>query len=166
MEMAFVPDVLGPIISASRAIAEERGIKFETVGAGDGADLPGVCVCPRSLQEAVVNVLDNAIKYVTLGGSGRGGIGEGRAPNPDPRIRITVRPNPDPLRPGVTVLVEDSGPGIPVPEREAVFLRGYRGDAARLVPGSGLGLAIGRSMISRMGGILDVVEVIVILETG
>ena len=156
MEIAFVPDVLEPVISACKAIAEDRGIAFEVIGMGDDAELPGVSICPKSLQEAVVNILDNAIKYVVLGKSG--GRGLDVPSNPNPRIRVTLTPNHEPYRTGVTIIVEDNGPGIPHDEREAVFLRGYRGDATRLMPGSGIGLDISKSMISRMGGLLDVVD--------
>lgn len=155
LEMSFVPDVLEPIISASRAIAEERGIEFEVDGIGDDAELPGVNICPKYLQEAVGNLLDNAMKYVMLGkGNGRGVNSPG---NPSPHIRVSLVPNNEP-RPGVTIFVEDNGPGIPADEKKAVFMRGYRGDATRLVPGSGLGLDISKSMITQMGGILDIVE--------
>ena len=156
LEMSFVPDVLEPIISASRTIAAERGIDFEVEGMGDDAELPGVNICPKYLQEAVGNLLDNAIKYVRLGkGNGRGvNVPE----NPNPQIRVSLLPNHEPYKAGVTILVQDNGPGIPPDEKEAVFLRGYRGDATRLVPGSGIGLDISKSMITQMGGILDIAE--------
>ena len=156
LEMSFVPDVLEPIISGSKAIAEERGIKFEVEGMGDDAELPGVNICPKYLQEAVGNLLDNAIKYVVLGkGNGRGvNVPE----NPNPLIRVSLVPNREPYKAGVTILVQDNGPGIPPDEKEAVFMRGYRGDATRLVPGSGIGLDISKSMITQMGGILDIAE--------
>jgi len=156
IEIAFVADVLEPIISASKAIAEERGIQFDVEGMGEDAELPGVSICPKYLQEAVGNLLDNAIKYVVLGkGNGRG---SNVPENPSPHIRVSLAPNHEPYKAGVTILVEDNGPGIPREDKEAVFLRGYRGDATRLVPGSGIGLDISKSMITQMGGILDVFE--------
>lgn len=47
-----------------------------------------------------------------------------------------------------TVVVDDSGPGIPAPERERAFDRFYR-RASTDVPGSGLGLAIVRAVAER-----------------
>ena len=111
IEIAFVPDVLGPVMSASKAVAEDRGIKFEVRGMGDDVELPGVSMCPKSLQEAVANILDNAIKYVVLG-KGRG-RGVDVASNPNPRVRVTLAPNHEPYKAGVTILIEDNGPGIP-----------------------------------------------------
>jgi signal transduction histidine kinase len=117
---------------------------------GEDAELPGVSVCPKYLQEAVGNLLDNAIKYVVLGkGNGRG---------LNPHIRIRLSPNHEPYKAGVTILIEDNGPGISPEEKEAVFMRGYRGDATRLVSGSGIGLDISKSMLEQMGGILTIVD--------
>jgi len=46
-----------------------------------------------------------------------------------------------------------------VEEQQKVFERGYRGeDVQDAVGGSGLGLAIAREMVSRMGGMLDILE--------
>jgi signal transduction histidine kinase len=54
----------------------------------------------------------------------------------------------------VTLAVEDHGPGVPVEERERIFTRGGRGQAARDVPGSGLGLFIAaRLMHDQLGAI-------------
>ena len=64
--------------------------------------------------------------------------------------------NEPPLSPGATLYIEDNGPGIPTSE---LFARGYRGRAVvDEVEGSGLGLAIAREMITRMGGVLDIVD--------
>jgi two-component system osmolarity sensor histidine kinase EnvZ len=54
----------------------------------------------------------------------------------------------------VKVIVDDDGPGIPAPEREAVFRPFYRLDAARNVDhgGTGLGLAIARDIAMAHGG--------------
>jgi signal transduction histidine kinase len=55
--------------------------------------------------------------------------------------------------PAVDVRVEDTGPGIPADEREAVFERYYRGgDARTRGEGTGLGLAIARAVARAHGG--------------
>jgi len=72
-----------------------------------------------------MNLLSNAGKYTPKGG----------------QILITTQPNPQ----GVTLKVEDSGPGIPPDEYERVFERFHRvgGDRhASSQSGCGLGLAI------------------------
>lgn len=93
----------------------------------------------NALVRAVVNVLDNAAKW-----SPSGALVE-------VRMRQTLA--------GLLELsVGDSGPGIPVEERELVFDRFYRVTAARSMPGSGLGLAIVRQVITNHGGTIAIGE--------
>jgi two-component system OmpR family sensor kinase len=77
------------------------------------------------------NALDNAIRYTPSGGE------------------VTVRLRQEEL--SVIVDVIDSGPGIPVEERERVFSPFYRG-ADSQGDGTGLGLAIARDAAQRLGG--------------
>ena len=83
---------------------------------------------PAGLERAVANLLGNADKYGPEGES----------------IVVTVADG--------TVQVTDRGPGIPAEERERVFDRFYRSDAARSQPGSGLGLAIVKKIVEDHGG--------------
>ena len=120
----------------------------------DDIELPGVMLYPRALQEAIVNVLDNAIKYVPLGMDGNWGV-----ENTRPLIRITLQPNDDTTTRGVTIVVEDNGPGILPSERDSVFERGFRGEyAKKFSHGSGIGLEYGRQMMSKMGGELAIID--------
>ena len=145
-QIAFIPDVLKPIISTHEALAKACGIGFETIGIEN--ELPGVTIYPKALQEAVANVIDNAIKYVTLGFNGKWG-----RENTDPLVKIVMKPNDESLPRGVTVLVEDNGPGIPLSEKSAIFDRGFRGGKAKdLTTGSGIGLDYSKAMVEKMGG--------------
>jgi signal transduction histidine kinase len=72
--------------------------------------------------EALVNLVDNAIKFARQGG----------------RVVIGVRQSQD----GPRITVADDGPGIPAEERVAVLQRFYRSERTRDVPGSGLGLSV------------------------
>lgn len=148
LEMAFVADVLEPILSAFQAIAVDRGISF-VVETSD--ELPGVTISPQALQEAVSNVLDNSFKYVILPKSG---LNSSR--NPSPKVRMRLSPNSSDLEPGVTILVEDNGPGIKQEDRSAIFERGFRAEATRSVSGTGIGLDIALALMQRMGGRLEV----------
>ena len=151
MEMAFIQDVLEPILSGFEVIASEQAIGFVVIE--DDDDLPGVVVSPKSLQEAVVNVIDKAFKYVVLP---KPGCGFTR--NPSPRVRVRLRANRKPFASGVTVLVEDNGPGIPSKEQGRIFERGFRGETTSSIDGSGIGLDITNSLISCMGGVLEVAQ--------
>lgn len=75
---------------------------------------------PANLKELATNLVENAILYTPAGGS----------------VSVSVK-NGD----GVILVVQDTGPGIPVEERERVFERFYRVLGSQ-VEGSGLGLAI------------------------
>jgi signal transduction histidine kinase len=56
------------------------------------------------------------------------------------------------------LLVSDSGPGVPLEERERIFERFQRGSITGGRAGFGLGLAIGRELTERMGGELVLVD--------
>lgn len=157
LEMAFVPDVLCNVFSSSKRIAQDLGIEMEIIGNESFHDLPGVYINPKLLQEAVINVLDNAIKYVSYGMNGVQGM-----VNSNPKIRVSLLSNnveneKEPA--GVTIIVEDNGPGIPKNERQSIFQRGYRGEYTGFhTHGSGIGLHISKDMISKMGGSLNILD--------
>lgn len=159
MEMCFPQDVLGPIVYTSQAISRECGIDFEVTGFDPDAELPGVRACPNYLQEAVSNLLDNAIKYTPIKFvEKKRGRGRPRK-NSLPQIKVSLLPNKFPLSPGVTLYIEDNGPGIPKSERDSVFQRGYRSEDVRdAVEGTGLGLNLSMNIIQRMGGMLDILD--------
>jgi signal transduction histidine kinase len=90
---------------------------------------PGVTMDgdPALLTQMLANLVENAIRHGCEGG----------------RIGLVV---------GATeVCVADDGPGIPASEREAVFRRFHRLDAARSTPGSGLGLSLVRAVAELHG---------------
>lgn len=87
-------------------------------------------------EEALCNLLDNAVKYTDAGGS------------------ITVRAAAYELF--VRVDVCDTGCGIPEDEQAKIFGRFYRGAAAAQAPGVGIGLYLTRQILSRQGGYIKV----------
>jgi signal transduction histidine kinase len=86
-----------------------------------------------ALRILVRNLVDNAVRYTPSGG----------------RVELTITEEAD----HVVLAIDDSGPGIPTPERERVFDRFYRrggnDEAGQEENGSGLGLAIVRSIAQR-----------------
>lgn len=88
----------------------------------------------RSLvAQMLANLLENAVRHGRAGGC----------------VALALRSGPPGGGPEVTV--EDDGPGIPAAERERVFGRFVRLDAARATPGSGLGLALVRAVAGLHG---------------
>jgi two-component system sensor histidine kinase MprB len=82
----------------------------------------------RSLERAVTNVLDNAVKWSPPGGL----------------VEVTLADG--------ELRVRDHGPGIDPEELPLVFDRFHRASSARHLPGSGLGLAIVREAVESHGG--------------
>jgi two-component system sensor histidine kinase MprB len=86
-----------------------------------------------ALERAVLNLLDNAVKWSP----------------PDGVVRVGLHPLGD----GTAMLeVADSGPGIAEGDLNKVFDRFYRATEDRGRPGSGLGLAIVKQVAERHGG--------------
>jgi signal transduction histidine kinase len=150
LEIGFVDDVLSETLAAFQAMAGEQKIEFSVVSPDE---LPGVTINANALQEVVVNLLDNAFKYVMLpkrwSASNK---------NQKPVVRIRLLANKTPLPAGVTLLIEDNGPGVSTSEYGSIFERGFRSSATKhQVRGTGLGLDIVRSLVVKMGGTIRVV---------
>src|SRR5262249_24878747 len=88
------------------------------------------------VQQVLVNLLDNAVKYA----------------RPPLAVSLETRPAV------VCVAVADSGPGVPRGEQERIFDKFYRSDPqlTHAPGGTGLGLYIARELTERMGGRLEV----------
>ena len=91
------------------------------------------------LRELIRNLVDNALQYTPAGGI------------------VTVRVIDDPFGQVVLLQVEDSGPGIPIAEREQVFRPFYR-LLGTGVDGSGLGLAIVREIANQHQASIDLTD--------
>lgn len=150
LEMAFVDDVLDPVLSAFSVLATDNHIDFQVVASDD---LPGSFVDPEALQEAVTNLLDNAFKYVLIADRN-----SNDKVNPSPKVRVRLLSNVESSKQGVTILIEDNGPGIPRDECSAIFDRGVRGQLTKQVQGSGIGLSIAKTLVQQMGGTLVVAD--------
>lgn len=118
-------------------LAVERGIRL-TVSLPDDA-LPD-CLCDRELiLQSLAVLIDNALSYTPAGGTVDLSITMSRR-----HFRITV---------------SDSGPGIPDKDKETIFERFYRSEAARSDKAHyGLGLPIARDILRQHGGRLTAAD--------
>jgi len=92
------------------------------------------------LTQVLLNLLGNAAKFV---------------PRPGGRIVVRLRSDAD----GLTVQVQDNGPGVPADQRARIFEKFHQGgDAARRTGGTGLGLPISRRIVEHHGGRIALVE--------
>jgi len=117
----------------------ERRIDLGYEGPEAGSGSTRLMAEPVLLSEMVRNLIDNALRYTPPGGT------------------VTARLVPDPAREAVVLEVEDSGPGIPPGERDAVFRPFYRALGTQ-VDGSGLGLAIVLEVAQRHGAEVTVTD--------
>lgn len=111
--------------------AERRGVQLSCLPAEVSA-----CFDPKWTQEALGNLIDNAIKYMPAGGS----------------VTVSITPYELFCRIDVT----DTGPGIPEDEQGRIFERFYRSPAVRDAQGVGLGLYLAREIAAANGGYIKV----------
>ncbi|GLZ36695.1 ATP-binding protein [Actinokineospora sp. NBRC 105648] len=115
-------DLAAVVARAARGVRRRSGREIEV-----DAEAVSVLGSARSLERAVTNLLENAVKFAPTG-----------------PIDAVLR--------GARVEVRDRGPGITEADRAHVFDRFYRAETARALPGSGLGLAIVRQVALTHGG--------------
>jgi len=117
---------------AFRERLAERAISLEL-------DLPQqatMAVDAQRLRQLLHNLLENCARYTDRGGW----------------VRITVKASGE----GVTISVEDSGPGVSDRQLQRLFERFYRAEESRSRSGggSGLGLSICRNIVEAHGGVI------------
>ncbi len=136
--MTFVPvrlqEITAAVIATMRPIAADRRINLELCQ----PDAPVVVAADREqLERAVVNLVTNAIKFTPSGG----------------RVELTLTTDGT----EASIVVTDTGCGIPEVETPRVFERFFRSSAPenQVVPGTGLGLAITKAIIDQHGGSIE-----------
>src|SRR2546422_5365731 len=129
----YLDDVVSQAVASARTLAERKGVAL-VVGSFEEAQITGDA---GLVERLVLIVLDNAIKYTPEGG----------------RVRLDVT-----ARDGArSVIVSDSGIGIPSDQLPRIFERFYRGESARShAEGSGLGLPIARWIADLHGARISV----------
>jgi signal transduction histidine kinase len=100
-------------------------------------------VDPEKTLRALINVLNNAVKYSPLGGV------------------IHVRTQSGTLRgePAVGLSVADTGIGMSPEQVGRVFERFYRADPSGNTPGTGLGMSLVKEIVELQGGRVDLSSV-------
>ena len=112
-----------------------EGVRLELVSARPAAGKLELPVDGRAIQQALVNLLDNAIKH-----SARGQTVKLELADDEPA--------------GCRLTVEDDGRGIPLAEQARIFERFYRlgSELRRETQGIGIGLSIVRHIMAAHGG--------------
>ena len=112
-----------------RAQAERAGLVLRL---GNSQDMTEVRVDPSRLEQVLVNLIHNAIKFTRPGGE----------------VILSAQTKGN----FVSFAVQDTGVGIPEDDLERIFERFYKADRARSGGGTGLGLSIARHIVEAHGG--------------
>jgi two-component system phosphate regulon sensor histidine kinase PhoR len=129
LTLARPGEVVTRAVEACRVRAQREGVTLEIEVAHD---LPPIRLDERAVEIAVINLVDNALKYASDG----------------KRVQVAVRAAGD----HVEVRVSDAGPGIAPEDRKRIFERFVRGRHGRQVRGSGIGLALVKHIAQAHGG--------------
>jgi two-component system, OmpR family, phosphate regulon sensor histidine kinase PhoR len=131
------PTALEPIVRAAIASLQAQ-VEHQGVQVSAAVD-PGLRVLADgpSVQRALTNVLDNAVRFSPPGG----------------RVTVEAQLRADAER--VEIVVADEGPGIAPADLDRIFERFYRSDRSRSGGGAGLGLAIARHIVEGHGGTIS-----------
>jgi two-component system phosphate regulon sensor histidine kinase PhoR len=127
--------VLDEVVRGLEAQSNAKGLKVVCSGLGEA---PRVLAEERALEQVLVNLVDNAIKYTPEGGE----------------VRVGIVPQDG----EVLIEVANTGPGIPAKHLPRIFERFYRVDAgrSRALGGTGLGLSIVKHLVAKIGGRITV----------
>jgi signal transduction histidine kinase len=120
--------VLRDMVELYRPVAEDNAVTILT-------ELPNGCyanVDLQSFQRMTANLLDNAFKYTSSGGT----------------VTVVVRN----IEPFIQISIQDTGVGISEQDLPQIFQRLYRSDGSRSQPGFGLGLSLALAIAKSHGG--------------
>jgi signal transduction histidine kinase len=159
---ALVKETLG--LMRTYADEKEVSLRFDQEHLPQLKQPLEVCVDGRAIQQALINLIDNAVKHSPRGAEVVVGIG-GRGDKEVRSERGAVRgkeqrrtdyedENEDEEDWACKIWVADKGPGIPVSEQGRIFERFYRvgSELRRKTQGVGIGLSIVKHVVEAHGG--------------
>jgi two-component system phosphate regulon sensor histidine kinase PhoR len=132
-EFALIPIQALDVVAGAAGRFSERALRKALTISYDIDPALRILADPEQIGRVLSNLLHNSIKYTPEEGE----ITIAAYPTDDMMMRFTIT---------------DTGPGIPVEDRERIFERFYRADQARHTEGTGLGLAIAKHIVRAHGG--------------
>ncbi|MGB8701988.1 MAG: GAF domain-containing sensor histidine kinase [Thermosynechococcaceae cyanobacterium] len=136
LQPCWLSEVLQPLLHAIAGRVDEQRMQLQVA---IPPELPPVKADATALREVFGNIIDNALKYTSDGGT----------------VWVTVeRQVPQGVCPAQQIVqISDNGPGIPAADLERIFERNYRGIQSQTdISGTGLGLAIAKDLMLQMQG--------------
>ncbi|MCC7494407.1 MAG: PAS domain-containing sensor histidine kinase [Fimbriimonadaceae bacterium] len=109
-----------------RSVAEQVELRVEA------PELPPITADRRRIEQVFSNLLSNAFKFTPAAGC----------------VELVVAAAAE----GATLVVSDTGPGVPARERQRIFERFRQAPGSHARGGSGLGLAIAQAVVTHHGG--------------
>jgi signal transduction histidine kinase len=131
---------LVPLLRAIADLYDELALAKPVALELDVPDTLPVTADRARLNQAITNLVDNAVKYTPSGG------------------RIVIAAGTTDGTAAITV--SDTGPGIPADELARVWERLYRGDRSRSAHGFGLGLSLVKAIVEAHGGRVSVASTV------
>ncbi|HEX7406431.1 MAG TPA: ATP-binding protein [Candidatus Binatia bacterium] len=150
-----VPTVLAQAVDAAVDVVREKGEQGRVEIRSDLApDLPPICGDPDRIEQVLVNLIDNAVKFTPAGGQVtiRAHVAEVS------QTGGAERASGDTQGRWIAICVADTGVGVPRHHLHRLTERFYRVDQARSreLGGTGLGLAIVKHIVQAHGGSLRI----------
>ena len=133
--------VVETVVGRLQAQAKQAGVRLDGHVA---AATPPVLADPARLEQVLMNLIHNAIKFTPKGGRVRVGVA--------PAYVTSQTDGVGPRKGEVVFTVEDTGAGIAPADLSRVFERFYKADRSRASSGTGLGLAIAKHLVQAHGG--------------
>jgi signal transduction histidine kinase len=132
LDVVHLSALLEDAVDLYREVAAEKGITVSTSAPRE------LCLCAdrNRMRQVLANLLDNAIKYTSPGGT--------------IDLRAYQRPQ------HTIIIVEDTGVGISAAEFPHIWDRLYRGDHRRSQRGLGLGLSVVKAVVQAHKGSVEV----------
>ncbi|MDY6834069.1 MAG: ATP-binding protein [Chloroflexota bacterium] len=124
-----ITEVIVRVVARLEAQAERAGI---SLAMDLQKDLPQIVADTDRLEQVMVNLLHNAIKFTSPGG----------------KVTVMAKQRERDLM----ISVSDTGCGVPATDLSRIFERFYKADKSRSGGGTGLGLAISKHLVQAHGG--------------
>lgn len=149
-EPTDLPALLTQTVNLMAPYAAEREVRLLLAPPSTELQNTPVRVDGKAIQQAVINLIDNAIKHAP--------------PRSDVEVALVLASDlgefptppgaPAPPHPCCLLRVTDAGPGVPFPERERIFEPFYRrgSELRRETPGIGIGLSIVKHIVDAHAG--------------
>ena len=134
-ELASVAKLVSETVNSMQPAANERQIQLRATLADNALN---AVLDARAIQQALVNLIDNALKHSPAGSE----------------VTVSATTRHDDARAWLDISVEDRGEGIPATEHERIFERFYRvgSELRRQTPGAGIGLSIVKDIVEAHHG--------------